>query len=835
MSDPTTITLSIEGMSCASCVGRVQRAFAAVPGVASAQVNLATETARITGTVDAADLARVAQDAGYPARVAVLDMALADMSCASCVGRAERALRAVPGVLEADVNLATESARVRHLEGVAPEDIMAAATAAGYPATRRGDADDDAASTDRAARKDREAQVLARRTIIAAVLTLPVFVLEMGGHVLPGLLRLIADTIGMQTSWVIQFVLTTLVLAWPGRGFYVKGVPALLRGAPDMNALVALGTGAAWIFSVVATFAPGLLPEGSRAVYFEAAAVIVVLILLGRTLEARAKGRTGVAIQRLIGLRPKTARVERAGAVTDVPVAEIAVGDRIHVRPGERIAVDGTVVSGASWVDESMISGEPAPVEKLDGAALVGGTVNGTGALVFAATHVGADTVLSRIVAMVEEAQSARLPIQALVDRITLWFVPVVIVVAMVTVAVWLVSGAQPALALVAGVSILIVACPCAMGLATPTSIMVGTGRAAELGVLFRRGDALQSLQGVRVVALDKTGTLTAGRPELTDMIVMPGFDEAEVLAFVAATEAASEHPVASAILRAAQGRELDVAQATGFRSITGHGVAAQVAGREILVGADRLMVRDGVDMAGAPDAQALAAKGRTPLYAAIDGRLAALIGVADPVKPGTPAALKALHAMGLKVAMITGDNAATARAIGDTLGIDEIVAEVLPDGKVAALEKLRARHGAVAFVGDGINDAPALAAADVGIAIGTGTDVAIETADVVLMSGDLRAVVDALAVSRATLRNIRQNLGWAFGYNIALIPVAAGVLYPLNGTLLSPALAAGAMALSSVFVLTNALRLRRVRAAKPGGPPSGTPRPTADLSPAPA
>ncbi len=821
MSDIFPITLSVNGMSCASCVGRVQRALAAEPGVTLAEVNLATETARVTGSASPARLAAVLSDAGYPARDAIVDLAIADMTCASCVGRVERALLALPGVTAASVNLATETAQVHVIDGVATSaDLIAASTTAGYPATVNGGAGSGSghATTDRAARKDAEARDLQRRMIIAAVLTLPVFVTEMGGHVFPAMHHLIANTIGMQTAWIIQFLLTTLVLAWPGRSFYTKGVPALLRAAPDMNSLVALGTAAAWSYSTVATFASGLLPPEGRAVYFEAAAVIVVLILLGRTLEARAKGRTGAAITRLIGLRPKTAQVERDGQVVSLDVADIAVGDLVHVRPGERLAVDGEVTSGASWVDESMISGEPAPVDKQSGATVTGGTVNGTGALVYRATHVGGDTVLARIVRMVEDAQSARLPIQALVDRVTLWFVPAVIALAALTIGVWLIWGPAPTLAhaLIAGVSVLIVACPCAMGLATPTSIMVGTGRAAELGVLFRRGDALQALQGVRVVALDKTGTLTAGRPELTDMIMADGFVQNDVLALVAAAEGSSEHPIASAIVRAAQAHDLVMPEVSAFQSITGLGISATVAGQRILVGADRLMIREGVDMTAAPAATDLADRGRSPLYVAVDGRLAALFGVADPIKPGTAAAISALHEMGLQVAMITGDNAATARTIGAVLNIDDIVAEVMPDGKVAALDRLRNTHGAIAFVGDGINDAPALASADVGIAIGTGTDVAIETADVVLMSGDLRAVVDALSVSRATMRNIRQNLFWAFGYNVALIPVAAGVLYPLNGTLLSPALAAGAMALSSVFVLTNALRLRRVRSAAP-------------------
>ena len=829
MASPQTVTLSVEGMTCASCVGRVERALRAAPGVTGAEVNLATETARITtdGTTGPVPLAQVLDSAGYPARIAEVELQVADMTCASCVGRVERALAAVPGVVEARVNLATETASLRYLEEqVTPALLIAASAAAGYPAfvvTRNDE--------DQGTRKDREAAAMARMTWIAAALTLPVFVVEMGGHLFPALHHLIASTIGMQASWVLQFGLTTMVLAWPGQGFYRKGYPALLRGAPDMNSLVALGTTAAYGFSVVATFAPGLLPPGAAAVYYEAAAVIVVLILLGRTLEARARGRTGAAIRRLVGLVPKTARVEREGAVIELPLDQIRAGDVLHTRPGERIAVDGVVVSGQSYVDESMITGEAVPVEKAAGAPVTGGTVNGTGALMLRATHVGADTVLAQIIRMVAQAQSAKLPIQGLVDRITLWFVPAVMVLAALTVVLWLAFGPTPALAhaLVAGVSVLIIACPCAMGLATPTSIMVGTGRAAELGVLFRKGDALQALQGVKVVALDKTGTLTAGRPELTDLVTLPGFAEAEVLALLAGAEAQSEHPVASAILRAAKQRGLDVPQAGGFAAIPGYGVQAQVAGRAVLAGADRLMRREGVVLPAADPALAIAQKGRTPLYLAVDGQLAAVVGVADPIKPTTAAAIAALHAQGLRVVMITGDNQATAAKIAAELGIAEVLAEVLPAGKVAAIEAL-GKSGPVAFVGDGINDAPALAAAGVGIAIGTGTDVAIETADVVLMSGDLTAVVNAFAISRATMRNIRQNLFWAFGYNVVLIPVAAGVLYPLNGLLLSPALAAGAMAISSVFVLTNALRLRRVQQTliTPVQRPQSTLRPAA-------
>ncbi len=639
----------------------------------------------------------------------------------------------------------------------------------------------------------------------------------MGSHLIPAFHHLVMTTIGLQTSWIIQFVLATLVLFGPGRHFYTKGFPALFKGAPDMNSLVAVGTGAAWGYSVVATFLPGLLPEGVRAVYFEAAAVIVVLILVGRWLEARAKGRTGAAIQALLGLQVRTARVIRGGETAEVDVDALAVGDVILVRPGERIPVDGEVTEGSSNVDESMITGEPVPVQKTAGAAVTGGTVNGTGSLTFKAARVGSDTTLAQIIRMVEEAQGAKLPIQGLVDRVTLWFVPAVMVLAALTVVIWLLVGPDPALtfALVAGVSVLIIACPCAMGLATPTSIMVGTGRAAEMGVLFRKGDALQALSEVDVIALDKTGTVTEGQPSLTDLVTTDGFDRDKVLSLIAAVEAQSEHPIAEAIVRGARAEGIAVPNATGFRSITGYGVAATVEGQEVMVGADRYMSREGIEIAALVETEAeLAGRGRTALYAAIDGKLAAVIAVADPVKPASQEAIAALHARGFKVAMITGDKRETAEAIARETGIDHVIAGVLPDGKVAALDDLRAGDRMIAFVGDGINDAPALAHADVGIAIGTGTDVAIESADVVLMSGDLRGVVNAVEVSRRTMSNIRQNLVWAFGYNVALIPVAAGVLYPAFGLLLSPVFAAGAMALSSVSVLTNALRLRRIAPA---------------------
>ncbi len=810
MNAPTKPTikqsLPIEGMTCASCVGRVERALRAVPGVVTAYVNLATERAdlELDHSAEHDAILRAITSAGYDVPDTEAELAIEGMHCASCVGRVERALEAVPGVAQAQVNLATERATVSGHADMAR--LIDAVQATGFDAQEHRPARAESLSD----RRDAEAATLKRDVMLAAGLTLPVFVLEMGSHLIPPMHHLIMNTIGMQANWLIQFALTTLVLAFPGLRFYTQGFPALVRGAPDMNSLVAVGTGAAYLYSVVATFAPGLLPEGTVNIYFEAAAVIVTLILIGRWLEARAKGRSSQAIQRLIGMQAKTARVRRDGSAQDVSVDDIRPGDVVELRPGERVPLDGVVTEGESYIDESMITGEPVPVAKAKGAQLVGGTINQTGALAFRVEAVGRDTVLAQIIRMVEAAQGSKLPIQALVDKVTLYFVPAVIAVALVTFAIWASFGPAPALtfALVNAVAVLIIACPCAMGLATPTSIMVGTGRGAEIGVLFRKGDALQRLRDARIVAFDKTGTLTEGKPKLTDLDVAGGFARDHVLAQIAAVEAKSEHPIARAIAEAAEGMELP--RVEGFESLTGFGVAAKADGARIEIGADRYMVKLGHDISAfAETAERLAQEGKSPLYAAIDGKLAAIIAVADPIKPTTPEAIAALHAQGLRVAMITGDNQRTAEAIARELGIDTVVAEVLPEGKVDALRDLKARHGKLAFVGDGINDAPALAEADTGIAIGTGTDVAIEAADVVLMSGALSGVPNAIALSKATLRNIKQNLFWAFAYNTALIPVATGVLWPAFGILLSPIFAAGAMALSSVFVLTNALRLR--------------------------
>ncbi|MBU0555401.1 MAG: heavy metal translocating P-type ATPase [Alphaproteobacteria bacterium] len=813
---PERLSVAVAGMTCASCVGHVEKAIGKLPNVTNVSVNLATERADVTftGASEPWAVMEAIERAGYQVPEAGVEFGVAGMTCASCVGHVEKALSRVPGVITATVNLATEKANIRYRSGVASlEDLEAAIRGAGYEPRR---IEGDGASSDQeASAREQELSGLRHSLFLAAVLALPVFVLEMGSHLVPAVHDFVMRTIGMQTNWLIQFTLTTLVLFGPGLRFFQKGIPAILRGTPDMNSLVTLGTSAAWGYSLVATFAPGVLPPGTANVYYEAAAVIVALILLGRYLEAKAKGRTSEAIKRLVGLQAKTARIVSDGATLEVALADVHAGDIVQVRPGERVPVDGEVVDGNSYVDESMITGEPVPVAKAAGAAVVGGTINKIGAFTFRATKVGADTVLAQIIRMVEQAQGSKLPIQAMVDKVTAWFVPAVMGIAGLTFLIWLIFGPDPALtfALVNAVAVLIIACPCAMGLATPTSIMVGTGRAAELGVLFRKGEALQTLRDVTVVALDKTGTLTKGRPELTDLEPAAGFDRDEVLALVASVETQSEHPIAEAIVATAKARNLTVQSPSAFGATPGYGVSAKVGDREVQVGADRFMTKLGHDVSAfAAMASELGAKGRSPLYAAIDGKLAAVIAVADPIKNTTPEAIRALHDLGLKVAMITGDNQATADAVARMLGIDEVVGEVLPDGKVDAINRLRAGGRKVAFVGDGINDAPALAEADVGLAIGTGTDVAIESADVVLMSGDLRGVVNAIALSKATIRNIKQNLFWAFGYNAALIPVAAGALYPLNGTLLSPIFAAGAMALSSIFVLTNALRLKAFR-----------------------
>jgi Cu+-exporting ATPase len=804
-------------MSCASCVGRVEKAVRSVPGVTDVAVNLATQRARVVFKAGQADIAGVAQvvgAAGYPAATDTLELAVKGMTCASCVGRVERKLASVTGVLNASVNLATATATLKVVaETVTPQRLIEAVQTAGYDAEAASDTPD-RSDRERVAR-EQEIGELKRSVLIAGIFTLPLFVLDMGSHFISVLHHWLQMSVGQQNLFYLFFALASVVQFGPGLRFYQKGWPALMRGGPDMNSLVMLGTSAAWGYSVVATFLPQVLPTGTVNVYFEASAMIITLILAGRYFEAIAKGRTSEAIKALMKLQAKTARVVRDGQEMEIGIDEVRQGDSVLVRPGEKIPVDGQVTDGSSFVDESMITGEPVPVRKEAGADVVGGTINKVGSFTFRATKIGADTLLAQIVRMVEQAQGSKLPIQALVDKVTNYFVPAVITAALVTVGIWLIFGPAPALtfALVNGVAVLIIACPCAMGLATPTSIMVGTGKAAKMGVLFRKGEALQSLRDAKVIALDKTGTLTKGRPELTDLVVAGDFDESETLRLVASVERQSEHPIAEAIVNAAKARGLEPVAVQSFEAEPGFGVAAQVGDQRVEIGADRYMRKLGLDVeAFAETAHRLADEGKSPLYAAIDGRLAAIIAVADPIKESTPAAIRALHAEGLQVAMITGDNRRTAEAIARRLGIDKVVAEVLPDGKVEAVKRLQAEGGLVAFVGDGINDAPALAQADVGIAIGTGTDIAIESAEVVLMSGDLRNVPNAIALSRATIRNIQQNLFWAFAYNTVLIPVAAGALFPAFGILLSPIFAAVAMAASSICVLSNALRLKGFR-----------------------
>lgn len=710
---------------------------------------------------------------------------ISGLNCGACAARAEKAMSGVAGVTSAHVNFADHTATVDADRALFAQ-IESASTTAGYPATL-------IAQQAQPQTREDETPALRRATLIAAALTLPIFIVEMGGHIFPPIHHAIAQTIGLQTLWVAQFILASIVLIWPGQDFYRIGVPALLRRAPDMNSLVVLGATAAWGYSTIATFAPQILPAGSVAVYFEAAAVIVTLILLGRWLEARAKGRTGAAIKRLIGLRPDTASVLRDGTFVSINIADVVVGDIIQLTAGERIPVDGDVVTGTGFIDESMISGEPIAVEKTAGDTVVAGTLNGANTLTMTAKAVGSDTMLARIIDMVVAAQGARLPVQDLVNKITLWFVPAVMVIAAATVAIWLLLGSLP-IALVAGVSVLIIACPCAMGLATPTSIMVGTGRAADLGVLFRRGDALQSLEGVDVVAFDKTGTLTMGAP-----VVASNTLRADDLAAVAAVEAASNHPLAAAIVALA-GRHLPTA--TGVETVPGHGIQGMVVGRRIVIGNAAMMAWDGVS------AQADVPAGQTPVMVAIDGTFAGTLGLSDAPKADAKSTVQNLQAQGIEVVMVSGDTQTAADVLGAALGIDRVIAGVLPDGKADVVRDFQSKGHRVAFVGDGINDAPALACADVGIAMGNGTDVAVDSADVVLVSGNPMGVLRAITISRATLRNIRQNLGWAFGYNVVLIPVAALAW-------LTPQLAALAMAASSVLVVTNALRLRWVKVAR--------------------
>jgi Cu+-exporting ATPase len=762
--------------------------------------------------------------------IEIVSFPVEGMTCASCVNRITRFLSKVEGVEDANVNLAAESATVRFDPAVVTVgDLIAAVDAAGYVARVEQAS---TGSQERAieevaeARADRDeagalhVDALRRRLIVAAALTVPLMLGLARMTVAPWLPAILTDPL-------FQLALATPVQLWAGWPFYVGTWKALRHGATDMNTLIAVGTTAAFGYSLATIVFPeffraaGLgMGDAALPLYFDTAAAIITLILLGRFLEARARSHTSDAIRHLINLAPRTARVVRGEAEVDVPIAEVRVGDIVRVRPGETIAVDGVVTEGVSGVDESMITGESLPVSKRVEDLVLGGTLNTTGTLAFRATRIGAGTVLARIIRLVSEAQGSRAPIQRLADRVTGYFVPAVLGLSALTFVAWLVLGPAPAfnLALLNTVAVLIIACPCALGLATPTSIMVGTGKGAEAGVLFRNAEALEHLGRVKVVVLDKTGTLTEGRPRVTDVVrVDDTIDEDGLLAVVAAAERGSEHPLAAAIVREAiETRGLAISPATNFQATAGGGVAAIVDGRPVLVGRAGFLEASGVGVSALTDsADALAADGKTPVFVAVDGRAAAVIAIADTPKAGSAGAVAELHRLGLQVVMLTGDNRRTAEAIARALGIDRVLADVRPDGKAAAVKALQAGGQRVAMAGDGINDAPALASADVGIAMGTGTDVAMESAGVTLMSGDLRGLVTAIALSRATMRNIRQNLFWAFAYNVVLIPVAMGVLYPFTGILLDPILAAAAMALSSVTVVSNALRLRRFEVAR--------------------
>jgi Cu+-exporting ATPase len=743
-----------------------------------------------------------------PTEVERRTLSVRGMHCAACVGKVEGALRAVPGVTEATVNLATERATVAFDPRRADVARLREAVArAGYELVEPAAVPAGGAVADEEAARRREQHRLAVKVVVGGLLSLPVLLGGMA-DVLPGVPAWLRDP-------RLLLVLTTPVQFWVGAQFHRGLLRDLRRRSASMATLVSLGTSAAYFFSAAVTLWPHAFMSVEGMTYYEASAVVITLVVLGRWLEARARGRTSEAIRRLMSLAPRAARVVRDGAEQDVPTGEVEVGDLVRIRPGERVPVDGVVVEGASTVDESMLTGESVPVEKRPGSPVAAGTVNRTGTFLFRATRVGADTTLARIVRLVEEAQGSRAPIQRLADRVAAVFVPIVLAIAALTFAGWLLLGPEPRLlmALTTAVAVLVIACPCAMGLATPTAIMVGTGRGAEHGVLIRSAAALETLHRVDTVVLDKTGTLTLGRPEVTDVIATDGADADDVLGLAAAAEQASEHPLGEAVVRRAKERGLALAPVVEFTAVPGRGIDALAPGGRILLGNRLLMDERGIEVNGwAERAGTLAADGKTVIYVAFAGRLLGLVAVADPLKPEAPAVVSRLRRLGIEVIMLTGDQRATAEAVARRAGIETVLAEVLPEAKAAAIRGLREAGRRVAMVGDGLNDAPALAQADVGIAMGSGTDVAMEAADVTLMRGDLRGLLAAIELSRRTIRVVRENLVWAFGYNVLLIPVAAGALYPVAGMLLSPVLAGAAMAFSSVSVVVNSLRLKKWR-----------------------
>lgn len=751
--------------------------------------------------------------AGSPARTPALHLSIEGMSCASCVSTVETALKAVRGVADARVNLAAEEATVDMTDGsVVTADLLAAVSAAGYTATPIGD------DTDAEEGRLRLYRRLLRKFQFAAIASLPVIYFSYP-EIFPGVPE--KGSSALNLIWGGMAVVTLAVMAYSGSQFFTGAWAAFRHRSANMNTLIALGISAAWLYSTAAVLFPGFFPEERlRDVFFDVTGVVTALVVLGSALELRARARTSEALRKLIGLQAKTATVVRDGAEVEIPVDEVAVGDIVVVRPGEKVPVDGLVVSGSSAVDESMVTGEPIPAVKTEGDPVIGATINKTGSFRVRATRVGRETMLAQIIQMVRDAQGSKAPIQRTVDKVSGYFVPAVMIVGIATFMAWYTFGPAPELvyAVITAVTVMVIACPCALGLATPTSLMVGIGKGAEAGILIKSGDALETAHRVDTVVLDKTGTVTRGQPALTDVIPYDGFDDDEILALAAAAETGSEHPLGEAIVAGARIRNLDLVEADDFGAIPGHGIEATVDGRHVLLGNLRFMADRGVAAGSAEEALArLADDGKTAMVVGVDGRLAGVIGVADTVKEDSVSAIRRLHDLGLDVVMITGDNRRTAAAIARQVGVDRVLAEVLPEHKATEIKLLQAEGKTVAMVGDGINDAPALAQADVGMAMGTGTDVAMESGDVTLVKGSLTGIATAIELSKATVRNVHQNLVGAFAYNTLGIPIAAGVLYPFFGVLLSPLLAGAAMAFSSVTVVSNANRLRRWRPMQQG------------------
>lgn len=786
------------------------------------QVTLCHQSCQVSFVAHSAEdvrkVAQVLHENGFFPLMGIETLVVKSMTCASCVGRIEQALMKIHGVTAADVNLLKGTVTVQTIDSsLSSAHFIDAVRKAGYEAEVKGKTLP-LSSHDQL---NEEEKLAKRQVIIASIFSLPVIILEMGQHVFPWFHSFVQTTIGQQNSWSIQLALASIVLIGPGRAFFVNGAMAMRRLTPDTNTLVAIGTGAAFVYSAMVLLVPGLFPPSALEVYFEATAAIILLILVGRWMEAKAKGRAGTAIKSLMGLQVKVAKRWRDGKSEEVAIEQLQIGDQILISPGDRIPTDGWVTEGESSVDESLLTGEPFPVDKQVGDHVTGGTVNLSGGFIMHVHRVGEATIFAQIVRAVEQAQSVKLPVQRLADRVTHAFVPAVLIIAVGAVIIWLSTGASDALtqALVAGVSVLIIACPCAMGLATPVSVLVGTGRAAELGVLFRGGDAVQRLSAVNLMAFDKTGTLTLGQFALSDIVPTGQKTKDELLTLAASVEAFSEHPLAEAIGRALEERELRTISALDFKAMPGLGAAAKVENQSVLIGNRRCMKINEIELSNLNQKKAkeFLQQGKTTVYVSVDRKVVGLLAFEDSVKALGQDVMVQLRHMGMAdIAMMTGDNRGAADVVADKMGIENVYAEMSPQDKVDQITALNEAGKRTAFIGDGINDSAALAAADVGIAMGTGSDVAIETGDVVLMSGDLRAVVNAVHVSRATMRNIKQNLGWAFGYNMALIPVAAGAFYPLFGWQLSPVLAAAAMAFSSVSVLLNAIRLKNLKPAIP-------------------